>query len=65
MERYFKITGIRSPINGGLPNNIVFRKDIESIQETPEFMQQTTDFRRKKEMLAEILIDWVICLADE
>ncbi|CDW91187.1 cytochrome b5-like heme steroid binding domain containing protein [Stylonychia lemnae] len=65
MDRYFRLTGIRSQMNGGLPNNIVFRKDVENISETAEFMSPNTDFRRKKEMLAEILIDWVICLADE
>ena len=59
MERNFRMFGIRSQVNGGLPNNAVFRKDVESIQESQEYQKAPVNSKERKEMLAEVLIEYV------
>eukprot|EP00347_Sterkiella_histriomuscorum_P011819 403370981 len=64
LERNFRIYGIRNNINGGLPNNTIFRKDIQSVIESTDYIS-CDNIRDKKELLGEILIDWVSCFTDE
>ena len=65
MLRDFHRYGIRNDaLNNGLPTNAIFRKDIQSIQESSEYMQ-STNRQEQKEMIGEVLIEWVNCFLQE
>lgn len=65
MQRDFYRYGIRNDLfNNGLPNNAIFKKDLLSVSESSEYKQAETR-EEQKEMIGEVLIEWVNCFLVE
>jgi phosphopantothenoylcysteine synthetase/decarboxylase len=63
LERAFNRDGIRANTVSGA-NSQMFSREIQSVIDSEDF-QQTNDPKERKELLAEVLLDWVICIANE
>ena len=63
MQRSFNRDGISGSAQAGA-NNQIFMKEVQSIQQSEEFKKSDKPSERM-EMVAEILLDWVICIANE